>query len=89
MYDMLQGSAHELPHWPMLTLFLHGLQNTVPQQNNAIDCGVFTAMFIRHIALGARPLYSGFSFSQADVPAIRRHILQELLGGEILPSQWD
>jgi sentrin-specific protease 1 len=48
--------------------------NNIPLQKNGSDCGVFTCMYARYLSSN-----SPFTFSQEDMPQIRRHIICELL----------
>lgn len=54
--------------------------NTVPQQNNGYDCGVFACQFAVYSALG-KP----FLFSQSDMPNIRKRMVVEISNGELKP----
>ena len=47
---------------------------SIPMQTNSYDCGVFICMYARCLAEN-----SAFNFSQRDTPAIRKHIVLELL----------
>ena len=51
----------------------------VPQQSNHSDCGVFVCMYARYLAKR-----SNISFSQLDMPIIRRHMVIELLAKKLL-----
>ena len=46
----------------------------IPIQTNSYDCGIFTCMYARCLAEN-----TAFCFSQQDTPAIRRHMVLELL----------
>ncbi|XP_078725142.1 uncharacterized protein LOC144942266 isoform X2 [Lampetra fluviatilis] len=54
------------------------LPKNLPRQMNGNDCGVFVLEYCRCLVLD-RP----FSFSQADIPRIRRRILNEIQEGVI------
>ena len=47
---------------------------TIPMQANSYDCGIFICMYTRCLVEK-----SAFNFSQHDTPAIRNHIVLELL----------
>eukprot|EP00912_Choanoflagellata_sp_UC4_P001882 UC4_evm2s1211 len=53
--------------------------NDTPQQGNFSDCGVFTCKFAEYVSRGAP-----FTFSQADMPEIRRSITYEILTNKLL-----
>ena len=46
----------------------------IPHQHNCSDCGVFMATFANYVSRD-----SSFEFSQADMPAIRRHFVANIL----------
>jgi sentrin-specific protease 1 len=49
-----------------------------PQQNNGLDCGVFSCMFSNYLS---RDL--DLRFSHADIPTFRARITLDLLRGEV------
>jgi sentrin-specific protease 1 len=51
----------------------------LPRQLNGSDCGVFAAMFAESFARGVFP-----SFSQADMPNLRKIMTCELVKGTFL-----
>ena len=51
-----------------------GVNREIPQQQNGMDCGVFCSRFAFHISRD-EPL----SFTQSDIPSLRRRILLDLL----------
>ncbi len=53
-------------------------RNTVPQQRNGSDCGVFASQFINYLATN-----DAFDFTQDDMPRIRQQMLLEILDGEL------
>ena len=71
---------------------LHGKDNawvfdteivrTVPQQKNGIDCGIFTCQFAEHVAREA-----SISFTQEDIPQIRRNMVWELMTRRLIWSR--
>ena len=48
--------------------------SNIPVQSNSFDCDVFVCMYARRLAEEVP-----FGFSQRDIPAIRKHIVLELL----------
>ena len=56
-----------------------------PQQNNIHDCGVFTAQFMRCLALRERhDADIEFDFDQSDMPYLRKRMILDILNKEIL-----
>lgn len=53
--------------------------SNIPMQTNSFDCGVFVCMYARKLAEEVP-----FGFSQRDIPAIRKHIVLELLLKKLL-----
>ncbi|KAI8929794.1 hypothetical protein BC831DRAFT_442081 [Entophlyctis helioformis] len=52
----------------------------IPAQQNGFDCGVFTCMFMEHIAREAP-----FTFSQKHMPVLRQRIAYEILTASLFP----
>ncbi|KAL5497426.1 hypothetical protein EMCRGX_G013895 [Ephydatia muelleri] len=46
----------------------------IPHQTNSSDCGVFSCLYARYLSRDIR-----FDFSQADMPAIRQHMICEIV----------
>ncbi len=55
------------------------LQDEIPQQQNAYDCGVFACTYAEHITRNA-----SFSFEQKNMPYFRLKMRYEILTGELL-----
>ncbi|KAJ1444323.1 hypothetical protein M885DRAFT_581071 [Pelagophyceae sp. CCMP2097] len=53
-----------------------------PQQLNGFDCGVFASYCAHYISLGVRP-----TFSQADMPHLRRRMMADILAKKIHASE--
>lgn len=66
--------ADERPPKPDLSKWKVGEVAKIPAQKNGYDCGVFACKFAECISRGA-PL----SFSQADMPTIRRSMVHEIV----------
>ena len=67
---------HEVLEWPTVH------HSDIPGQSNQFDCGVLN----NNICMYARMLAEevSFNFSQKDIPAIRKHIVLELLIKKLL-----
>lgn len=57
-------------------------RDSVPQQNNAVDCGVFTSQFADCLAED-RP----FDFTQDDIPELRYYMAISILAAELRGSK--
>ena len=64
---------HKFLEWPAVH------HSEIPGQSNQFDCGVFVCMYARMLAEEIP-----FNFSQRDIPAIRKHIVLELLIKKLL-----
>ena len=64
---------HNFMEWPSVH------HSNIPGQSNQSDCGVFVCMYARMLAEEVP-----FSFSQTNIPAIRKHIVLELLIKKLL-----
>nr|CAH8867246.1 unnamed protein product [Trichobilharzia regenti] len=58
-------------------------EDTVPQQYNGSDCGVFMCTFSEFISRGAP-----FTFSQDDMPGIRKRMMYEILTQQLLTTNF-
>ena len=52
---------------------------SAPQQENTVDCGVFTCYFANYISANAT-----LDFSQEDIPVLRRRLTLDILRAEIV-----
>lgn len=52
---------------------------TIPQQNNGYDCGVFACMFAE-----AASRRGQFVFTQKDMPSLRKRMVYEILTKNLL-----
>ena len=50
-----------------------------PQQNNGVDCGVFTCYFANYISAG-----KALAFSAHDIPLFRRRMTLDILNKAVL-----
>ncbi|KAK4467944.1 hypothetical protein MN116_008550, partial [Schistosoma mekongi] len=58
-------------------------EDTVPQQYNGSDCGVFLCTFSEFLSRGA-----SFTFSQDDMPGIRKRMIYEILTQQLLTTNF-
>ncbi|CAH8296164.1 unnamed protein product, partial [Schistosoma turkestanicum] len=58
-------------------------EDTVPQQYNGSDCGVFLCTFGEFISRDA-----SFIFSQDDMPGIRKRMMYEILTQQLLTTNF-
>ena len=70
----MYNSSVKLHDKDIAWVFNTEIVRTVPQQTNGIDCGIFTCQFAEHVAREA-----SISFTQEDVPQIRRNMVWELM----------
>ena len=64
---------HKVLEWPAIH------HKEIPGQSNQFDCGVFVCMYARKLAEEVP-----FNISQGDIPAIKKHIVLELLVKKLL-----
>lgn len=75
--DKLKKSLEGLDKWKKINT-----RNSVPQQENGCDCGVFLCTFAEFLSRGAE-----FTFSQADMPQIRQRMMYEILTQQLLTTK--
>nr|VZI07641.1 unnamed protein product [Spirometra erinaceieuropaei] len=75
--DKLKKSLDGLDKWKKINT-----KNSVPQQENGCDCGVFLCTFAEFLSRGAE-----FTFSQADMPQIRQRMMYEILTQQLLTTK--
>lgn len=51
----------------------------VPKQKDGCSCGVFVCAYAEHLSPGAP-----FTFSQADIPKLRRLLAYQIITGKLL-----
>ena len=52
-----------------------------PQQENGYDCGIFTCHFLESLSRGEEV----FTFSQRDMPYLRRRMIWEIGNAQLRP----
>ena len=67
-----------------LKIELKDMHNQIPQQENGMDCGVFTIMFAKYLANGHQ-----LTFTQEDMVKFRRKIHQEIRTEKLEDIIWD
>lgn len=61
---------------------------TIPQQSNGFDCGVFTSQFIECLSRKGEDGDSFFDFSQAEMPYLRLKMIAEIMSTKLAPEEW-
>ena len=74
LHQVLHGNALDLNEWDSID------RHDIPQQENGFDCGVFVCQFAERLSRRAP-----FDFTQADMPAIRVRMIEEIVAGRLTP----
>ncbi|CAH8656651.1 unnamed protein product [Dicrocoelium dendriticum] len=73
--------GHPLPD--LESWHLINTEDSVPQQENGSDCGVFLCTYGEFLSRNAR-----FTFSQKDMPGIRKRMMYEILTQQLLTTSF-
>ena len=68
----------------LLYIFITDMHYQIPQQDNHIDCGVFTIMYAKYLAAG-----HSFTFKQEDMGKFRKKICEEIKTATLEDIIWD